>query len=252
MTYFPEPNFSKIDCQQNQMMESSFNQISVIVNKIKNIESWIHPHSSIRMNKETYRLWSEKNTVLLKSDEKKIIFEIDIEKKFPIILKENGLLVFNLGYYVKLENPIESCDAVEIHTNNNKVRLPEKISLNLIKILNEKRISSFCCFDLVSALFDKFKRVGYFDINEWTYNLDDSSYLIGDAVALCNYEELEGGKTGFNFLHFAVNVGDDNFISLYGGESPIIFSSMEDMKKIYKTSNVLKLNPSSTHQDHVV
>jgi hypothetical protein len=141
---------------------------------------------------------------------------------------------------LKMNNAIRPCNSIKINIidkENKKqiMMLPETILSNLLNLLSQQRNKQICCYDFVSILFNKFKMIGYFNIFDWVIS---NEYQAGDAVALrSNLINF----LGYNYEHYAVYLGEDIYMSILGKGNCIHFTTLEEMKKLYKDTEVVGL-----------
>ncbi|MBS0655672.1 MAG: hypothetical protein JSR46_07840, partial [Verrucomicrobia bacterium] len=167
---------------------------------------------------------------------KRVIFTIDTSKTFSSIEDCSSF-----EYNVHLEDRIDNCTSVVFDIDGEINELPSNRSLYLIKKLQEHRPKVYCCVDFVNSLCGRYRGLCELRPIDWHFFPNSSKFSIGDVVGLGDDRQV-ALKGHIGFEHYALYAGSGLFISLYGS-SPIVFSTLEQMKTAYNVKESILMRP---------
>lgn len=110
----------------------------------------------------------------------------------------------------------------------------------------------FCCIDFVNFVFDKFIKLNQLNIDEWKFSNLENDTQIQPGVAVCltetnplikKNERITLDIDHFEPKHLAIYLGKTIYMSLFGAIESLHFTTLEEMKKAYRSSTVLLMYP---------
>jgi len=120
---------------------------------------------------------------------------------------------------------------------NKSIILPENISKNLLHFLCNIRREEANCKDFINDLYFGCgsEPLNHISITSDYIPLEEAKLEIGDAIILTRTSDPMG------FCHIVMNLGNDLCISDVDSNSPIVITTIDQMKLLYN-ANALKVN----------
>ncbi len=140
--------------------------------------------------------------------------------------------------------------------NLQKLHLPQKVLdaiSSYIRLQSEDDNIQIDCFAFscmaegLSIPERRFEKDGGYRRKEMTmdrWEIDPSQDLKpGDMFFMYIRRGLDTEDPTDTFMHSAIYIGQDLYVSVYGLEGELTFSTLEDMKRDFKVTNVVKVKP---------